>query len=98
MKFDDLAETCELENKQTPPVDPNAAMLNDIADKVESVISSKIEEFNKTVNPAETTPINKTVNPAETTPINNSGEAANNDNAGDSTGNNNDANGSAESE
>ena len=86
MKFDDLAETCELENKQTPPVDPNAAMLNDIADKVESVISSKIEEFNKTVNPA------------ETTPINNSGEAANNDNAGDSTGNNNDANGSAESE
>ena len=86
MKFDDLAETCELENKQTPPVDPNAAMLNDIADKVESVISSKIEEFNKTVNPA------------ETTPINNSGEAANNDNAGDSTGNNDSANGSAESE
>lgn len=86
MKFDDLAETCELENKQTPPVDPNAAMLNDIADKVESVISSKIEEFNKTVNPA------------ETTPINNSGETANNDNAGDSTGNNDSANGSAESE
>ena len=86
MKFNDLAETCELENKQTPPVDPNAAMLNDIADKVEAVISSKIEEFNKTVNPA------------ETTPINNSGEAANNDNAGDSTGNNNGANGSAESE
>ena len=60
MKFDDLAETCELENKQTPPVDPNAAMLNDIADKVELVISSKIEEFNKTVNPAETTPIGLT--------------------------------------
>ena len=86
MKFEALAETCELENKQTPPVDPNAAMLNDIADKVEAVISSKLEEFNKTVNPA------------ETTPINNSGETANNDNAGDSTGNNNGANGSAESE
>lgn len=86
MKFEALAETCELENNQTPPVDPNAAMLNNIADKVEAVISSKLEEFNKTVNTA------------ETTPINNSGETANNDNAGDSTGNNNGANGGAESE
>lgn len=86
MKFEALAETCELENKQTPPVDPNAAMLNDIADKVEQVISSKLEEFNKTVNTV------------ETPPINNSGEPANNDNAGDSTGNNESANGSAEQE
>lgn len=87
MKFEDLAETCELENKQTPPVDPNTAMLNDIADKVEKVISSKLEEFNKTVNTVETPPIN-----------NNGGDAANNDNAGDSTGNNESANGSAEQE
>ena len=87
MKFEALAETCELENKQTPPVDPNAAMLNDIADKVEQVISSKLEEFNKQVNPAETTPINNSGN-----------DAANNDNAGDSTGNNESANGSAEQE
>lgn len=86
MKFEALAETCELENKQTPPVDPNAAILNDIADKVEQVISSKLEEFNKTVNTV------------ETPPINNSGEPANNDNAGDSTGNNESANGSAEQE
>ena len=81
MKFDDLAETCELENKQTSPVDPNAAMLNNIADKVEAVISSKLEEFNKTVNPVETSPINN-----------------NDDNARDSTGNNETANGSGESE
>lgn len=81
MKFEALAETCELENKQTPPVDPNADMLNDIADKVEKVISSKLEEFNKTVNTVETPPINN-----------------NNDNAGDSTGNNESANGSAEQE
>lgn len=88
MKFEALAETCELENKQTPPSDPNAAMLNNIAEKVEAVISSKLEEFNKQVNPAETTPIN-----------NNGGEAAaNNDNAGDSTGNNDAANGSGEQE
>ena len=87
MKFEALAETCELENKQTPPVDPNAAMLNDIADKVEQVISSKLEEFNKQVNPAETTPINNSGN-----------DAANNDNAGNSTGNNDSANGSAEQE
>ena len=87
MKFEALAETCELENKQTPPVDPNAAMLNDIADKVEQVISSKLEEFNKQVNPAETTPINNSGN-----------DTANNDNAGDSTGNNDSANSSAEQE
>lgn len=87
MKIEALAETCELENKQTPPVDPNAAMLNDIADKVEAVINLKLEEFNKTVNPAETTPINNSGN-----------DAANNDNAGDSTGNNEGANGSAEQE
>lgn len=87
MKFEALAETCELENKQTPPVDPNAAMLNDIADKVEEVISSKLEEFNKQVNPAETTPINNSGN-----------DTANNDNTGNSTGNNDSANGSAEQE
>ena len=87
MKFEALAETCELENKQTPPVDPNAAMLNDIADKVEKVISSKLEEFNKQVNPAETTPINNSGN-----------DTANNDNTGNSTGNNDSANGSAEQE
>ena len=86
MNFEALAETCELENKQTSPVDPNAAMLNDIADKVEQVITAKLDEFNKTVNPVE--------NP----PINNSGEPANNDNAGNSTGNNESANGSAEQE
>ena len=87
MKFEALAETCELENKQTPPVDPNAAMLNDIANKVEAVISSKLEEFNKQVNPAETTPINNSGN-----------DTANNDNTGNSTGNNDSANGSAEQE
>ena len=87
MKFEALAETCELENKQTPPVDTNAAMLNDIADKVEEVISSKLEEFNKQVNPAETTPINNSGN-----------DTANNDNTGNSTGNNDSANGSAEQE
>lgn len=88
MKFEALAETCELENKQIPPVDPNAAMLNDIADKVEKVISSKLEEFNKQVNPVETPPINN----------NGDNNAANNDNAGNSTGNNESANGSAEQE
>lgn len=88
MKFEELAETCELENKQAPPVDPNAAMLNDIADKVEKVISSKLEEFNKQVNPVENPPINN----------NSSNDAANNDNAGNSTGNNESANGSAEQE
>lgn len=86
MKFEALAETCELENKQTTPVDNNAVMLNNIADKVEQVITAKLEEFNKTVNTV------------ETPPINNSGEPANNDNAGDSTGNNESANGSAEQE
>lgn len=88
MKFEALAETCELEKKQTPPVDPNAAMLNDIADMVEKAISSKLEEFNKQVNPAENPPINN----------NGDNNAANNDNAGDSTGNNESANGSAEQE
>lgn len=87
MKFEDLAETCNLENKQTPPVDTNAEMLNNIAEKVEQVINSKLEEFNKTVNTV------------ETPPINNSGDnAADNDNTGDSAGNNDSANGSAESE
>lgn len=86
MKFEALAETCELENKQSAPVDNNAAMLDNIADKVEQVITAKLEEFNKTVNTA------------ETTPINNSGETANNDNAGDVTGNNDSANSGAESE
>ena len=88
MKIEALAETCELEKKQTPMVDPNAAMLNDIADKVEKVISSKLEEFNKTVNPVETPPINN----------NGDNNAANNDNAENSTGNNESANGSAEEE
>lgn len=87
MKFEALVETCELENKQTTPVDTNAEMLNNIAEKVEQVINSKLEEFNKTVNTA------------ETQPINNSGDnAADNDNTGDSAGNNDSANGSAESE
>ena len=88
MKIEELAETCELENKQTPSVDPNAAMLNDIADKVEKVISSKLEEFNKQVNPVGTPSINN----------NGGNNAANNDNAGDSAGNNESANGSAEQE
>lgn len=87
MKFEDLAETCNLENKQAPPVDTNAEMLNNIAEKVEQVINSKLEEFNKTVNTVE--------NP----PINNSGDdTTSNDNTGDSAGNNDSANGSAESE
>ena len=87
MKFEALAETCELENKQITPVDNNAVMLNNIADKVEEVITAKLEEFNKTVNPAENPPINNSGN-----------DAANNDNAGNSTGNNESANGSAEQE
>lgn len=87
MKFEALAETCELETKnRNGEVDNNLNLINEVANKVEAVISSKLEEFNKTVNPA------------ETTPINNSGETANNDNAGDSTGNNEAANGSGESE
>lgn len=87
MKIDAIAETCELENKQSAPVDTNAVMLDNIADKVEQVISAKLEEFNKTVNTA------------DKEQINNSGvDAANNDNAGDSTGNNNGANGGAEQE
>lgn len=88
MKFEALAETCELETKnRTNQVDENLNLINEVANKVEAVISAKLEEFNKQVNPA------------ETTPINNSGDnAANNDNAGDSTGNNESANGSAEQE
>lgn len=88
MKFDDLAATCEAENKNSaPPIDNNSEMLNSIADKVEQVINSKLEEFNKSVNAA------------ENQPINNSGDdTANNDNAGDDTGNNNGANSGAESE
>ena len=91
MKFEALAETCELETKQRNcDVDENLNIINGIADKVEQVISSKLEEFNKTVN---------TVNTVETPPINNNGDdAANNDNAGDSTGNNDSANSGAESE
>lgn len=89
MKFDDLAATCEAENKNSaPPIDNNSEMLNSIADKVEQVINSKLEEFNKSVNAV------------DNQPINNSGEdtTANNDNAGDVTGNNNSANSGAESE
>ena len=88
MKFDDLAATCEAENKNSaPPIDNNSEMLNSIADKVEAVINSKLEEFNKSVNTA------------ENQPINNSGEdTANNDNTGDVTGNNDSANSGAESE
>lgn len=88
MKFEALAETCELEIKhRNCEVDENLNIINGIADKVEQVISSKLEEFNKTVNTVETPPIN-----------NNGDDAANNDNAGDVTGNNDSANGSAESE
>lgn len=87
MKFEALAETCELENKQTTLVDTNAAMLDNIADKVEQVITAKLEEFNKTVNTGNNDPLN-----------NNGGNAGNNDNAGDSAGNNESANGSAEQE
>ena len=87
MKFEALAETCELENKQSAPVDTNAMMLDNIADKVEQVITAKLEEFNKTVNSADKEQFNNSGN-----------DATNNDNAGDSTGNNDSANGSAESE
>lgn len=87
MKFEALAETCELENKQTTPVDTNAVMLDNIADKVEKVITAKLEEFNKTVNTVDTPPIN-----------NNGDDAANNDNAGNDAGNNDSANSGAESE
>ena len=87
MKFEALAETCELETKNhANQVDENLNIINEVANKVEAVINSKLEEFNKTVNTV------------ETPPINNSGEPANNDNAGDSTGNNESANGSAEQE
>lgn len=88
MKFEALAETCELETKnRNVEVDDNLNFINEVASRVEAVISSKLEEFNKTVSPAETTLINNSGN-----------DAANNDNAGDSTGNNEGANGSAEQE
>lgn len=88
MKFEELAETCELETKnRNGEVDNNLNLINEVANNVEAVISSKLEEFNKTVNPAENPPINNSGN-----------DAANNDNAGDSTGNNEGANGSAEQE
>lgn len=87
MKFEALAETCELENKQSAPVDTNAMMLDNIADKVEQVITAKLEEFNKTVNTGNNDPLN-----------NNGDNAANNDNAGDDAGNNDSANSGAESE
>lgn len=88
MKFDDLAATCEAENKNSAPsIDNNSEMLNSIADKVEAVINSKLDEFNKSVNTVENPPLN-----------NNGDDAANNDNAGDVTGNNDSANSGAESE
>ena len=89
MKFEALAETCELETKnRTNQVDENLNIINEVANKVEAVINSKLEEFNKQVNPVETPPINN----------NGSNDAAINNNAGDSTGNNESANGSAEQE
>lgn len=89
MKFEALAETCELETKnRNGDVDNNLNLINEVANKVEAVISSKLEEFNKQVNPVETSPINN----------NSSGEAANNDHAGNSTGNNESANSGAEQE
>lgn len=88
MKFEALAETCELETKnRNGDVDNNLNLINEVANKVEAVISSKLEEFNKQVNPVETSPIN-----------NNGDNAGNNDNAGDSSGNNESANSSAEQE
>lgn len=96
MKFEALAETCELEIKQRNcEVDENLNIINgngynyvnEIADKVEQVINSKLDEFNKTVNTVETPPINNSGN-----------DAANNDNAGDDAGNNDSANSGAESE
>lgn len=96
MKFEALAETCELEIKQRNcEVDENLNIIkgngynygNEIADKVEQVITAKLEEFNKTVNSA------------DKEQFNNSGDdTTNNDNAGDSTGNNDSANSSAEQE
>lgn len=88
MKFEALAETCELEIKNRMcEVDDNLNIINEVANRVEAVINSKLEEFNKTVNTA------------DKEQINNSGDdTTNNDNAGDSTGNNNGANGSAEQE
>lgn len=88
MKFEELAETCELETKQRNcEVDENLNFINGIADKVEQVITAKLEEFNKTVNTGDPDPLN-----------NNGDNAANNDNAGDVTGNNDSANSGAESE
>lgn len=54
MKIDDIAETCELELKQsTQPLNDNDAMLNSIADKVENIVSAKLAEFEKMVNTAD---------------------------------------------
>lgn len=88
MKFEALAETCELETKQRNcEVDENLNIINGIADKVEQVISSKLEEFNKSVNTVDDQPISNSGN-----------DTANNDNAGDDAGNNDSANSGAESE
>lgn len=88
MKLEALAETCELETKQRNcEVDENLNIINGIADKVEQVITAKLEEFNKTVNTGDNDPLN-----------NNGDNAANNDNAGDSAGNNDSANSGAERE
>lgn len=89
MKFEDLAETCGLEIKaRNCEADENLNIINGIADKVEQVITAKLEEFNKSVNTAE-----------DNKPINNNGDnAGNNDNTGDSSGNNESANSSAEQE
>ena len=88
MKFEALAETCELEIKnRMGEVDDNLNIINEVANRVEAVINSKLEDFNKSVNTA------------DKEQINNSGDnAADNDNTGDSAGNNDSANGSAESE
>lgn len=88
MKFEALAETCELEIKNRMcEVDDNLNIINEVANRVEAVINSKLEEFNKTVNTGDNDPLN-----------NNGDNAANNDNAGDVTGNNDSANSGAESE
>lgn len=88
MKIDELAKTCEIENAGTIPVDNNEIMLNKIADKVETLISEKLAEFDKTVN----TDNSQFNNGEETT-------AVINDNAGNDAGTNNDtANSSGEME
>ena len=88
MRIDDIAETCEIESKQSiPPVNDNDAILNSIADKVESVVSAKLAEFEKTVNTADQQFNNNSTNAVVT-------DTAVND---DST-NNDSANSGAESE